>query len=179
MKTKLNLTIGLSLLSMLLVSNSFAQKDVSRESAYRFSPPKFDLALLAPIHDVMSNEDVNKKVLKHFNKSFRNAENIKWERLDDNFLATFVVKNVTTKSLFDERGNLVCRINYISEKQLPADIKNIVTNAYRKYTITSVAGILQDNRHIWIVKLANETNYVAARVEDGEIEEIENFLKAN
>jgi len=38
---------------------------------------------------------------------------------------------------------------------------------------------LQDNRQIWIVKLANETNYVAAMVEDGDITEIENFRKAN
>ena len=109
----------------------------------------------------------------------KKAESIKWEQLDDNFLATFVLDNVTTKALYDKQGKLIYKINYISQKQLPANIKNTVANIYSNYTITSVAKILQDNRQIWIVKLANETNYVAAMVEDGDITEIENFRKAN
>ncbi|KAA9040847.1 hypothetical protein FW778_02055 [Ginsengibacter hankyongi] len=52
-------------------------------------------------------------------------------------------------------------------------------DTYRNYTITSAVGIFQDSRKIWIVKLANETNYIAARIEGGDMDEIENFGKAN
>ena len=37
MKTKLNLRVSLAFLSMLFILNSFAQKDFSDVSAYRFS----------------------------------------------------------------------------------------------------------------------------------------------
>jgi len=47
------------------------------------------------------------------------------------------------------------------------------------YTITSVARVNLDNRQIWVVKLAGKNNYVATWVEDGEMEEVENFQRAN
>ncbi|HEY5408866.1 MAG TPA: hypothetical protein VIJ92_17380 [Ginsengibacter sp.] len=179
MKTKLNLRFSMVLLSVLLLSNSFAQKDFSRQSAYNFSLIKSGVAFPSSEKGLLIDESVSKKLLKHFNKSFKNAEGVKWEQLDDNFLATFVVNNVRTQSLFDKKGELIYKINYVSEKQLPGYIKNLVINTYRNYTITSAAGILQDNRKIWIVKLANETNYIAARIEGDDIDEIENFRKAN
>lgn len=179
MKTKLNLRLSVLFFSMLFLSNSFAQKVVQSESGSGFSAANFSMAFPSPKNELISNENISKKVLKHFNKSFKNAENIKWEQVDDNFLATFVMENVITKSLFDKKGKLIYSINYISEKQLPVNIRNLVTNTYINYTITSVAKILQDNLQIWIVKLADESDYVAAMVEDGDVIEIENFRKAN
>jgi hypothetical protein len=180
MKTKLISSISLTLLSMLLVLSSFAQKDFSNESAYRFYPKKSGNFFPSPKSgNIISNENISKKVLIHFNKKFINATNIKWEQLDDNFLATFVRGETTTKSLFDKKGKIIYTINYFSETQLPVSIKGIVTNKYRDYKITSVAKITEDNRQIWIVKLAGKTNFVATQVENGEMEEIENFQKAN
>jgi hypothetical protein len=180
MKTKLNLRLSLSLLSMLLLLNSFAQKNISGESAYRSSVArKTGVTFPLPENNLLITESTNKQVLKHFNKSFKNAENIKWEKLDENFLATFALNGVTTKSLFDTRGKLIYEINYVSEKQLPPSIKNAIIDNYTNYEITSAAGILQNNRQMWIVKLSTETNYVEVLVKDGEMEEIENFRKAN
>jgi hypothetical protein len=36
----------------------------------------------SPENKLMSTEVVSEKILKHFNKAFKNAESIKWERLD-------------------------------------------------------------------------------------------------
>lgn len=179
MKTILILRFGLTFLSVFFLLNSFGQKDFSRQSAYNFSFIKSDVAFPSPEKDLLRKESVGKKILKHFNKSFKNAEGIKWEQLDDNFLATFVMKNVKTHLLFDKKGKMIYTIDYVSEKQLPCYVKSMLVNTYRNYTITSAAGILQDRRKIWIVKLANETNYISARIEDGDIDEIENFRKAN
>ena len=74
---------------------------------------------------------------------------------------------------------MIYSINYCSENNCRSDIKKMITDKYETYTITSAAKVLQDNREIWIVKLADKFNYVTARLEDGEIEEIENFQKAN
>jgi hypothetical protein len=177
MKTILNPRFSLAFLSVFFLLNSFGQKDLSRESAGNFSFIKYGAAFSSSEKD-LNKESVDKKILKHFSKSFKNAEGIKWEQLDDNFLATFVINNVKTHSLFNKKGKMIYTIEYVSGKQLPGYVRNLVVNTYRNYAITSAAGILQDNRKIWIVKLANETNYIAVRIEGGDMEEIENFRKA-
>ena len=168
----------MALLSVLFLSNSFAQKKFINASVYRDSSNQSTI-FSSPKNNLSNTVDVNKKVLRHFNKVFRNAENIKWTELDYNFLATFTKDNITTKSLFDKKGHLIYSIDYFLVKELPVNIKNIVISNYRQYAITSVARIQQDSQKIWIVKLANKANYVAVRIEKGELEEIENFQKAN
>ena len=179
MKTKLNLGFSIMLLFVLLLSNLFAQKDFTNQSAFKYPSSQSGVTFPSPENNLMTKEVVSEKVLKHFNKTFKNAESIKWEQLDDNFLATFVRDHVTTKSLFDKKGNVICMISYSSEKKLPVYIKSLVTNNYRNYAITSVANILQDNRKIWIIKLEGKSNYAAVRIENDEIDEIENFQKVN
>ena len=148
-------------------------------SAYRHPSNQSMITFPSPENNVMNKGDVNKKVLKHFNKTFRNAENIKWSQLNDNFLAAFTKDDIATKSLFNKKGHLIYSIDYFSEKELPANIKNIVAGNYRHYAITSVARIQQDNQKIWIVKLANKANYISVRIKNEDVDEIENFHKAN
>ena len=69
--------------------------------------------------------------------------------------------------------------DYSTAKQLPTEIKTSIDNNYSSFKITSVAKISKNNWHIWIVKLAGKINFVAVRLEDGKIEEVENFKKAN
>ncbi len=183
MKTTFISGISLTLLSMLLTANTFAQKsDYKNEAAYKFTSDEIGKGLPSFSNDVNSSaetEDVNKKVLKHFNKKFYNVTNVKWEQLDDNFLAKFSAGETSTNSLFNNKGKLIYTIIFSSEKQLPAYIKNMVTNKYEDYKITSVAEVLQDNRKIWVVNLSGTTEYIIVRIEDGEMEEAENFQKAN
>jgi hypothetical protein len=179
MKTKkLSIRFSLVLLSALFLSNSFAQKNFTDASAYRvpFNP---SIVFPSPENNLSNKKDVNKKVLKHFNKAFRNAENIRWRKLDNNFLAMFTKGDITTKSLFDKKGPLIYSIDYFLVKELPDDIRNIVINNYRQYAVTSVVRVQQDSQKIWIVKLADKANYVAVRIENGEMQEVENFQKAN
>lgn len=56
--------------------------------------------------------NVNEKVLKHFNKKFNNATNIKWEQDEGHFLATFSTGGNLNTSLFDKRGRMIYAINY-------------------------------------------------------------------
>jgi hypothetical protein len=173
---------SLTLLSMLILLNSFAQKTEDK-SEFAYPPPsEISNGPVSYSNGIISNpenENVSEKVLKHFNRKFTNAGNIKWEQAGDNFLATFSTGETTTTSLFDKKGRMIYSVSYGSEKQLPADVKNMITNTYENYTITGVAKVLQDDRKIWVAKLTGKFDYVTARVEDGEIEEVENFQKSN
>lgn len=86
---------------------------------------------------------------------------------------------MTTKSLFDKKGRLIYAIDFSAGKELPNDVKNLVRNNYENYTITSVTKVEKDGRKIWVVNLSGTKNYIAVKVEDGEIEETENFKRAN
>ncbi len=68
---------------------------------------------------------------------------------------------------------------FILPKRLARDIKEIVCDYYKRYSITSVANVEQANRYIWFINLADRKNYITASVEDGEMQEIEKFNKAN
>jgi hypothetical protein len=171
---------GLSLVIFIL-SNAFAQKSENKnESDYKFSNNEAGETHLSPGSYSMSSpgsSNISEKVLKHFNKKYNNATQVKWYQFDDSFLATFSTGGTLTRSLFDKKGRMIYSINYFSEKQLPADVKKMITNRYESYKITGAAKVLQDNRKIWVIKLADEFNYVTARLEDGEIEETEIFRK--
>lgn len=180
MKTTLIFRISLALLSALLVLSSFGQKGFGNEFAYRFYPKKSGKFSPSVLHaNTMSVENISKKVLEHFNRQFHNAANVKWEQLNDNFLATFVRGETTTRSLFTKKGMTIYTIIFSSERELPSDVKNLIIKNYKNYTITSVARVEEDDRKIWVVKLAGANDYATARVEDGEMEETENFQKAN
>ena len=169
---------GVSLVIFIL-SNAFAQKSENKnKSDYKFSNYEFGETHLSPGDYSMSNPgnlDISEKVLKHFNKKYNNATQVKWYQFDDSFLATFSTGGTLTRSLFNKKGRMIYSINYFSERQLPVDVKKMITNKYENYKITGAAKVLQDNRKIWIVKLADKFNYVTARLEDGEIEETEAF----
>lgn len=183
MKTAIIFRTGLMLFSTFIVLSSFAQKaDFTNESAFKFSSSEIDkgLPLFSSISvtDIASAE-VNEKILKNFNKKFREADGVTWEQEDDNYMAKFSRDGITANSLFDAKGRLIYTINFFSDKQLPVNSKKMLNNKYDPYHITSAAQVLIDNRNIWIVKLAGKTNFIALRIEDGEMSEIENFNRAN
>ena len=179
MKTKSNLRFSLALLSMFLLLNGYAQKDFTSQSAFKYPSTQWRSAFRGPENKVAITDVVSAKVLKRFHKRFKNAERTKWEAVDDNVLATFINEGMTTNSLFDRKGKLIYTVNYCSEKLLPGYVKKMVADNHRNYAITSVAQILQDNRKVWIIKLEGKSDYTAVRIENGEIEEIENFQKVN
>lgn len=74
---------------------------------------------------------------------------------------------------------MIYTIDYSTEEQLTSDVKNIIINKYEDYKITFFAKVMEDNREIWVVKLVGAKDYVIVRVEDGEMEEVENFQRAN
>jgi len=174
--------IAIIFLSMFILVNSFAQKkDFNNESAFKLSSGHFDKSPSSFNNFSNAGNDgnnVNKKIARHFKKIY-NASNVKWYQLDDNrFLAKFSSGETSSAVLFDRKGDIIYSINFCFEKQVPDKIKTLVLKKYDGYIITSAAKLLQDDREIWVVKLAGKSDYIAATVEDGEIEEIENFKKA-
>jgi hypothetical protein len=79
--------------------------------------------------------------------------------------------------LFSGRGTLIYTITYGSEKDLPADLRRAVKSEYYDYTMTITIELKQDNRDIWYVELDTPKDHITVRLEDGGMEEVNQFQK--
>ena len=183
MKTTLISRISLAVLSLLTVCNLFAQEaDFKNDAAFKFSSDEISQGLpdvSTNIYGKTENINVNTKLLKTFKKQFENVDEVEWSPVKNYFLAKFKKDGMLIRSLFNKNGKIIYTIEFLSEKQLPPNVRRMVKKQYYDYAITSAAKVAEANREIWVIKMAGETNYVSARVEGGEMEETENYQKAN
>lgn len=173
--------MSIIIFTMIVSLSTAAQKEGSNQTASNLSPSEIYRNFPGEMGftNIIESEKVRDKISSRFDKLFKNAINVKWYHADDNFLAQFTTGETSNNSLFDKRGRMIYSINYCSQKDLPVNIKKMINYQYKGYEITSVAKVLQDGRKIWVIKLAGKSNYITARVEDGEVQEVLNFQSAN
>ena len=126
-----------------------------------------------------SSAAINEKVSKSFAKSFKETSNSKWFEINKRYLVKFISNDLKNQALFTKNGTLIYHIVYGYEKNLPANTKSLVKSKYFDYTITSAINVKQDQRDIWVVNLEDDKKYVIVRVEENEMQEIQNFNKAS
>lgn len=178
MKTIIIRSIGLSLSAMIMAMHPFAQQksDHNNVTAYNVDENILPSSDKSSPMNVAGSLPENKIVLKHFNKMFLNASNVSWTLERNGRENVYFTKDGFANSvLFDKKGNIIYLINYVSEKQLPADVKTLIENNYEEFKITSVDKVIQSNQTIWVVKLASVFHFITLSVEDGEMKEIEKF----
>ena len=73
---------------------------------------------------------------------------------------------------------MVYDISYGYEKHIPENVRDLVSRAYDNYKIIRAIRINTQGRDIWMVKLEGMKKYLTVRVEDGELDEVESFYKA-
>ena len=183
MNTKLISRVSIATLLLIIIAlNSSAQKTVEKnESVSELSSHEINKVSLSGSIDSSSdseNSDLDEMALQNFNKEPLSQPNAKLEQLGDKFLVTFATGETLTRALFDKTGTMIYSINYCSGKQLPQYVMRLLKKEYENYTITSAARVLEENRQIWLLKLAGENKFIAIRLDGSEIKEVENFNKA-
>jgi hypothetical protein len=126
---------------------------------------------------VKAATEVNQRLYDAFRKSFPEAENLAWYKYDKDYLAKFIVKDMSHNALYRQRGSMVYDISYGYEHNLPDETKELVTRNYDDYKIIRAINIKTGGRDIWIVKLEGLKKYITVRIEDKEIDEVESFMK--
>ena len=161
MPTTLLSSLSGFLLASLLTSGAIAQ----------------DIKPLPPVI-VTPSSDVTEKVVHSFKGSFKDGLDPVWYRLDKNYLVKFIMNEQKNTALFNKNGRLLYNIGYGLEKDLPQEISDMVNGAYSDYNIRQVIHVTENNRSIWIVNLEGLKKLVVVRIEDGELEEVGNYLKS-
>jgi hypothetical protein len=160
MSTRIITSVYSSLLAALLTTGAMAQ----------------DVKPLPPVV-VTSASNVNEKVANSFKGSFKDAIDPVWYRLDKNYLVKFIMNDQKNTALFQKNGKLIYNISYGSEKDMPAEISDLVNGRYGDYKILMAIHVNEENRSIWVVNLEGLKKLIVVRVEDGELEEVGNYVK--
>jgi hypothetical protein len=137
-----------------------------------------DSVISLPEIKVTSVSSVNADVANAFRRSFPGAQNLKWYQYDRDYIAKFILRDMDHNTLYRKSGVMVYDISYGFEQHIPEQVRELVNKAYDNYKIIRGIHISTQGRDIWMVKMEGMKKYLTIRVEDGEMDEVESFYKA-
>ena len=82
--------------------------------------------------------EVNQKVLKAFQETFKDPKDVSWHEYQNYYEVEFKQDEIKTQVRYDSDGNLTGTTRYYFEKQLPP---HIIANLKKKYPQRTVYGV--------------------------------------
>lgn len=102
------------------------------------------------------DDTVSSKVKSAFQKTFTASSNVYWEKVSEFYIATFKVDGQDFSAAYNEEGELVSALRYISLSQLPLSISLALENKYADYVMDkSVTELSLDGQTSYIIKAQN------------------------
>lgn len=137
-----------------------------------------DSIVSLPTITITANTEVGTSVNNAFMKTFPDAMNVSWYKFDKDYLARFIENDMDHSALFKKNGILKYDVSFGYAPNLPADVLQTVEAAYPDHQIIRTFRVKEEGRDIWIVNLEGIKNYVTARIENNELEEVQRFNKS-
>ncbi len=78
---------------------------------------------------------VSPVVIAAFQNDFSKANDVKWEKSNDFYFATFTLNNVSVDAAYNEAGELVGISRKIQKEQLPLSISLAIAEDYKNYEV--------------------------------------------
>lgn len=126
-----------------------------------------------------SKVEVNEKVENAFHAHFKDAQDLRWSKVDKDFLARYVMGSQEQSALFNKRGNLVYHIVYGIENSLPEEIRHQVKSMYYDYNISRACSIRDVEKTVWILNLEDAKSILEIRVEEDGVAKAKQYRKAS
>ena len=121
---------------------------------------------------------VTEKALQSFRSSFKNPVGASWHQVGKHFLAKFEADGKKQRALFNKNGAIIYTISYGVEKDLPSDLRKQIKSNYYDNAISMAIEVNENNRTIWVVRMEDSATMITVRLENGEMEEVQNFKKS-
>ena len=109
--------------------------------------------------------DPNERVLKAFNETFTNAEEVKWEEFDTYYTVSFVNAGIRSKVNYDKQGTMLGSIRYYAPKMLPLNIMNRVARQFPKKTMFGVTEVTHGSDVNYYVKMEDAKSWITVKVD--------------
>ena len=82
-------------------------------------------------------ENVDAKILSHFARTFKTAENVTWTNTKDYSKASFVRNNKHMEVFYNDKDELICTATYINLAEVPDATLATIQDKYANYRIAS------------------------------------------
>jgi hypothetical protein len=129
--------------------------------------------------NTLRRSDVNSKAVRNFVRSYKNVSNEKWYKVQDGFIAMFILYDINYRVDYDKKGNWLHTMRTYDEDKLPPDVRHLVKSSYYDYNITFVQEIeIPREPFTYVVHLEGKTKLIILRVSNGEMDEWQKFDKS-
>ena len=123
--------------------------------------------------------EVNQKVLKAFQETFKDPKEVNWHEYENYYEVDFKQDEIKTQVRYDEDGNITGTTRYYFEKQLPPHIISNLKKKYPQRTVYGVTEIYSENDLQYYITMEDEKNWYTIKSNPlGSIEQTEKFKKA-
>ena len=123
-------------------------------------------ALITVAASAFTAPDPNEKVLKSFNETFANAEEVKWAEYENYYTVSFVSGKIRAKVNYDKDGNMLGSTRYYTPNLLPIGILNQVKKAHPKKTLFGVTEITANGEVNYYIKMEDPKFWTTIKVDD-------------
>lgn len=115
------------------------------------------LALMLVTATAFANDEViSKKAITAFHSSFSNVTEVKWSKLNDLYVASFVLNNLQVSAYYDAQGVLVATGRYITYQQLPVVLLSGLEERKKDFRVTGFMEVSNEDGTVYYANLENE-----------------------
>jgi hypothetical protein len=108
---------------------------------------------LVSLSSFANGEDVSPRAVKSFNKSFKNATEVKWTVTDNYFKADFALNGQYVSAFYNEDGSMIALTRNLSSLQLPIALQADLKSNYNCYWISNVLEVANEEGTSYYITL--------------------------
>jgi hypothetical protein len=123
----------------------------------------------------LDESNVNIRAVRSFRKSYPSAHDAKWSETGGTYFVSFLNEGIRQKIAFQKTGEMDYSLKIFSRQQVPASILKTMKLNYYDYQVTGAQELKLGSKAILFVQLSAGKNWKTVRIEDGQIEEIQNL----
>ena len=122
--------------------------------------------------------EISSNAVRNFMKDYKYVTNAKWSKLSKGYsVVNFTVDSIKTRIVYDRAGHCENTVRYYFENRLPPEVRHLVKSTYYDFNIYHIIEPTLNGMTSYLVKMEGSTTWKTVKVVDGEIEEVEEYLK--
>lgn len=123
--------------------------------------------------------EVNQKVLKIFNETFKDPKEVNWHEYDNYYEVSFKQDEIKMQVKYDNEGNVVGTMRFYYEKELPPYILSKIRVKYPNRSVYMITEIFSETDLQYYVTMEDEKHwYTVVSNPIGELQQTGKFKKA-
>ena len=117
-------------------------------------------------------------MVRTFVTNYWNASNPTWVTYPGGYVVYFSYEGIPHRVYYNKTGFADCIIRNYSEKDMPRDIRRLVKSYYYDYSIILVNEVTTMGKTRYVIKIEDETTFKEIKIEDGDMEVTNEFIKS-